>query len=87
MEQPQDFVIATGKSHSLQEFVETSFACLKLDWRDHVVTDKNLLRPSEISEGKGIPAKAEKILQWRAQYSMQDVVSLMVEAELKKESS
>jgi GDPmannose 4,6-dehydratase len=80
-EVPNDFVIATGQSHSLETFVETVFAELDLDWHDHTVVSASLLRPTDISEGKGNAAKAERLLGWKAKAHMQQVVSMMVRAE------
>jgi len=79
---PGDFVIATGTSNSLEEFVSQTFAVLNLDWREHTVTSDSLLRPTDISEGKGNPNKAREILGWTAQLRMNDVVVKMVQAEL-----
>jgi GDPmannose 4,6-dehydratase len=78
---PDDFVIATGETHSLEEFVAEAFHSLGLNWRDHVLTDPSLYRPTEITVGKGDPSKAWKILGWRAKYKMRDVVRMMVEHE------
>ena len=78
---PDDFVIATGETNSLEEFVAEAFNCAGLDWRDHVITDPSLYRPTEISIGKGSPAKAEKVLGWKARYRMRDVVRMMMEHE------
>lgn len=79
-EQPEDFVIATGESHSLQDFVIEAFTCAGLNWQDRVVTDKNLLRPTELALSKGNAAKAKTKLGWEAKYKMHDVVKMMVEA-------
>lgn len=76
-----DYVIASGESNSLEEFVAEAFKCVGLNWYEHVVTDPTLLRPTEIAIGKGNPAKAEKKLGWKAKYKMRDVVRMMVEAE------
>lgn len=81
-EQPDDYVIATGETYSLAEFVEAAFACLGLNWQDHVESDTNLLRPTDIAVGRGNPCKAEQKLGWKAQYKMPDVVRMMVEAKL-----
>jgi GDPmannose 4,6-dehydratase len=81
-EQAHDFIIATGVSNSLEEFVKESFAAVDLDWRDHTVVSEALLRPSDISEGKGNAAKAERLLGWKAQAHMRDVIAMMVGAEL-----
>jgi GDPmannose 4,6-dehydratase len=80
-EVPSDFIIATGQSHSLATFVETVFAELDLDWRDHTVVSASLLRPTDISEGKGNAAKAERLLGWKAKAHMKQVISMMVRAE------
>jgi GDPmannose 4,6-dehydratase len=84
LQQPKadDFVIATGTSHSLEEFVAAAFAAVQLNWRDHTVISPTLFRPSDISEGRGNAARAAATLGWRAQKQMPDVVAAMVEAEL-----
>lgn len=79
--QPEDFVIATGETNKLETFVEEAFRQLGLDWQEHVTTDTSLLRPSDILVSRGNPQKAQKILGWKAQYGMGDVVRLMIEAE------
>ena len=79
---PQDFVIATGASHQLREFVERTFACLGLDWRDHVEADETLRRPSDIRRSCGNPTKARTLLGWVPRHGMEDVIDMMVEAEL-----
>jgi GDPmannose 4,6-dehydratase len=80
-EVPGDFIIATGVSHSLEEFVSEVFAALDLDWRDHTVTSDALFRPTDISDGKGNAAKAERALGWKAKAHMKQVISMMVSAE------
>ena len=81
-ENPQDFVIATGKTNTLEEFVAAVFNTLGLNWQDHVISDSSLLRPSEIMVSVGDPSKAERILGWKAKSYMPDVARLMVEADL-----
>ncbi|MDF0552046.1 GDP-mannose 4,6-dehydratase [Kamptonema sp. UHCC 0994] len=76
--EPDDYVIATGESHALQEFVVQAFATLGLDWKEHTVIDTSLYRPTEIALGKGNPAKAKEKLGWEAKYKMHDVVQMMV---------
>lgn len=80
-EKPDDFVIATGTTSSLEEFVAEAFSCVGLDWHDHVLTDPALLRPTDIAVGKGNPAKAYWQLGWKAEYVMRDVVRMMVQSE------
>ena len=77
-----DFVIATGESYSLEEFVEKAFSCFGLDWRTHVLIDPELMRPADITIGQGNPAKANAGLEWNAINKMPDVVRLMVKAQL-----
>lgn len=76
---PDDYVIATGTSISLQDFVAAAFAAVDLDWREHVVTDKSLFRPTEIAKGLGNPEKALQKLNWKAHYVASDIVRMMVE--------
>ncbi|MEH2319921.1 GDP-mannose 4,6-dehydratase [Nostoc sp.] len=81
-EQPDDYVIATGESSSLEEFVAAAFASVDLDWRNHVVIDNSLLRPTDLAVGRGNPVKAMNKLGWQAKYKMKQVVQMMVEAKL-----
>jgi len=81
-EQPDDYVIATGESGSLEEFVAAAFASVNLDWRHHVVIDNSLLRPTDLAVGRGNPVKAKDKLGWQAKYKMKQVVQMMVEAKL-----
>uniref|UniRef100_UPI0040564387 GDP-mannose 4,6-dehydratase n=1 Tax=Candidatus Electronema sp. TaxID=2698783 RepID=UPI0040564387 len=79
-ERPQDYVIATGRSRALEDFVRLAFEEVGLNWRDHVISDKKLLRPTDIREGCGNPAKAERELGWKAAFQLEDVVREMVRA-------
>ena len=79
---PEDFVIGTGESHSLEEFVAQAFAEFHLDWREHTIVSDTLLRPTDLAEGKSNPAKAERVLHWKARFRMPEVVSMMIAAEL-----
>ena len=81
LERPGDFVVATGVSHTLEEFVNAAFSELGLDWREHVIIDDALKRPSELSVSRADPGKAEQVLGWKAQFTMLDVVHKMIEAE------
>lgn len=74
---PEDYVVATGETHTLQEFVAESFRCFGLDWVSHVVIDQSLLRPSEIMVSRANPRKAAKRLCWQACSKMRDVVRMM----------
>jgi len=81
---PDDYVIATGETNSLEDFVAEAFRCNGLDWQDHVEADPTLLRPSEILVGRANPDKAFNKLGWKAGYKMRDVIRLMVEAEYER---
>jgi GDPmannose 4,6-dehydratase len=82
--QADDYVIATGETHPLEEFAREAFHCVGLNWKDHVIVEQSLYRPTEILTGKGNPAKAMKELGWEAQFKMRDVVKMMVEDERKR---
>jgi GDPmannose 4,6-dehydratase len=82
LETLEDFVIATGQTSSLEEFVAAAFAAVGLDWRRHVVRDQSLVRPAEIGCGRADTARAAERLGWTARYSMPDVVRMMVEARI-----
>ena len=77
---PQDFVIATGETRPLKEFVSEAFDAVGLDWRDHVRTDPTLKRPTDLKIGRADPSKAAEILGWQATTTMSGVVRRMVEA-------
>jgi GDPmannose 4,6-dehydratase len=78
---PEDYVIATGETNKLADFVESVFTVLGLEWRDHVKTNQSLFRPTDILTVWANPARAEKKLGWKARYRMRDVARMMVEAE------
>lgn len=81
-DEPEDFVIATGESHSLRELVEAVFSELGIGPWEHVESNPSLFRPSDIRYGCGDPAKARRTLGWSAKSRMRDVARMMVEAEL-----
>ena len=82
--EPSDYVIATGKEHSVQELVEISFGRLELKWKDYVVIDPALLRPAEVDHLVGDPSRAKKELGWEPQVSFQELIEMTVEADLDK---
>ncbi len=81
-ESPDDYIVATGETYSLTDFVSTVFQELSLNWKDHVQSSESLLRPTDIQSIQADPGKAESILGWKAKYNTNDVARLMVEAEL-----
>ena len=89
-ETPGDYVIATGEAHSVRDFLDEAFSYVGLDWREFVEQDPRYFRPAEIDELVGDPAKAERVLGWRAQTGFRELVRLMVDADrelLEKERS
>jgi len=79
---PQDFVIATGETHSVREFCEIAFARAGLDWREHVVTDAALLRPAEVEFLCGDASRARRELGWEPEVDFEGLVHRMVDADL-----
>jgi GDPmannose 4,6-dehydratase len=78
-----DYVIATGEQHSVQEFVEETFALLQLDWQKYVRIDPRYFRPAEVETLLGDAAKARRVLGWQPKISFKELVRLMVESDLK----
>ena len=81
-DEPDDYIISTGVARSLEEFVAIAFKILNLDWREHVVTDLSLHRPSDVPMNHGDPSKAEVKLGWSSTDSLEDVVGQLITAEL-----
>ncbi len=79
---PDDYVIGTGKDHSVKEFAKKAFDHLNLNYKDYVVLDKNLIRPSEVETLLANYSKAKKILNWQPKISFDNLVSEMVESDL-----
>jgi GDPmannose 4,6-dehydratase len=81
-----DYVVATGESHSVREFVEAAFGCVQLDWRKYVRHDDRYLRPSEVDHLLGDASRARQVLGWAPTISFEQLVRMMVEADLARES-
>jgi GDPmannose 4,6-dehydratase len=79
---PEDYVIGTGRTHSVRELVELAFATAGLDWRDHLITDPGLTRPAEVDLLCGDPKKARDQLGWEPVVSFEELVTMMVESDL-----
>lgn len=79
---PEDFVLATGTTHTVQRFVELAFEIVDLDYRDYVTQDPRFMRPADVDILVGDPSKAKEMLNWEATTSFEDLVTIMVEAEL-----
>jgi GDPmannose 4,6-dehydratase len=81
LENPDDFIIATGKTTSLEDFINITFKLLGLNWKDHVVFDNALIRPTDINLGLANPTKAKNILKWEAKIGVEEVIKLMLDFE------
>lgn len=80
--EPDDYVIATGESHSVRELLEEAFGLLELDWREYVVVDPRYLRPTEVDHLCGDATKAREKLGWRPRVSFRELVHMMVDHDL-----
>lgn len=82
--EPEDYVIATGETHSVQEFVEKSFKCVGLDWKDYVKQDPRFMRPAEVDYLKGDATKAREKLGWKPKVNFMELIKMMVEYDIKR---
>ena len=82
---PEDYIIATGETNKLEDFVRAAFSAVDLDWRDHVKTNQGLFRPTDIMTIMANPGKAARKLGWKAKYKMREVTNMMVKAEMEPE--
>lgn len=83
LEQPEDFVLATGESHSVKEFVEVAFGYVGLDWTKHIEVKDQLFRPSEVDLLKGDATKAKNLLNWEPKVKFEELVKILVDADIK----
>jgi len=79
----EDYVIATGETHSVREFVECAFSCVDLDYHDYLVCDERLFRPAEVQQLKGDYTKGKEKLRWEPTVSFKELVKMMVDGDLK----
>jgi GDPmannose 4,6-dehydratase len=86
-DEPGDYVIASGKNHSVQQFVEAAFGYLDLDYKKYVVTDPRFVRPAEVDTLLGDPSYAKKKLGWEPTVSFEQLVQMMVDKDLERLSS
>lgn len=82
-EQPADYVVATGETHTVQKLIETAFGHVGLDWKQHIVQDPAFMRPAEVDLLVGDPSKAGSILGWEPKVSFMELIHMMVDADLK----
>ncbi|OPY21601.1 MAG: UDP-galactose-4-epimerase [Methanomethylovorans sp. PtaU1.Bin093] len=83
-DEPGDYVIATGETHSVEEFVQEAFSIAGLDWKKYVVVDPKFVRPAEVQLLLGDPSKAKKVLGWEPKVHFKELVKMMVEADLER---
>jgi GDPmannose 4,6-dehydratase len=81
-DQPGDYVIATGESHSVRDFVQEAFAQVGMDWEKYVTIDPSLIRPAEVDFLIGDASKAHQILNWKPEVDFKGLVKMMVDADL-----
>jgi GDPmannose 4,6-dehydratase len=81
--QPDDFVIATGESHTVREFAQLAFEHVGLDWADYVKIDPRYYRPAEVDYLLGDPSKSKRELEWLPRTTFRDLVTLMVDADVR----
>lgn len=81
---PDDYVISTGKTHTVEKLVETAFNYVDLDWREYVVQDPKFMRPAEVHTLLGDPSKAKAKLGWEPKVSFEELVYMMVDADLQR---
>eukprot|EP00850_Spirogloea_muscicola_P007368 SM000037S13503 [mRNA] locus=s37:273649:275918:- [translate_table: standard] len=81
---PDDYVLATEESHTVEEFLVAAFGYVGLDWKEHVEIDPRYFRPSEVDNLRGSAAKAKKTLGWSAKTSFQELVAMMVDADIER---
>jgi len=82
-DKPDDYVVATGETHSVEEFLEVAFGHVNLDWHDYVVQDERFMRPAEVDLLVGDPSKAGHKLGWEPAVSFEQLVQMMVDADIK----
>ncbi|KAJ6288317.1 hypothetical protein OIU76_024328 [Salix suchowensis] len=81
-EKPDDYVVATEESHTVEEFLEVAFGYVGLNWKDHVVIDKRYFRPAEVDNLKGDSSKTRKVLGWKPKVGFEQLVKMMVEEDI-----
>jgi len=83
-DKPEDFVIATGQTHSVRNFVEAAFNHVNLDYKDHVIIDPRFVRPAEVDQLLGDPSKARNTLHWEPTVNFRQLVEMMVDADMER---
>jgi len=83
-DKPDDFVIATGRTHTIERLVEVAFQCVDLDWKNYVVQDEKFMRPAEVDLLVGDSTKAKNILGWEPEVRFEQLIQMMVESDLER---
>jgi GDPmannose 4,6-dehydratase len=83
-DEPDDFVVATGKTHTVERLLDVAFACADLDWKNYVVQDPKFMRPAEVDLLIGDPAKAHAKLGWEPEVSFEELIQMMVESDIER---
>jgi GDPmannose 4,6-dehydratase len=83
-DEPDDYVVATGQTHSVERLLQVAFDCVDLNWKDYAVQDPLFMRPAEVDLLVGDPSKAGAKLGWEPQVSFEELIGMMVESDLKK---
>ena len=83
-DEPDDYVVATGETHSVREFIEEAFGHVGLDWKQHVVIDQRFMRPAEVDLLLGDPTKAKSKLGWKLEVDFRNLVTMMVDTDLER---
>jgi GDPmannose 4,6-dehydratase len=83
-DEPDDYVVASGETHTVREFIELAFGHVGLNWQDHVVTDPRFIRPAEVDLLLGDPAKARAKLGWHPEVDFRGLVTMMVDADMER---
>jgi len=81
---PQDYVVGTGQTHSVRDLVEVAFGHVGLDWRKYVKSDPRYMRPAEVDLLQADPSKAKRELGWSPNVQFQELVAMMVDADLER---
>jgi GDPmannose 4,6-dehydratase len=81
---PDDYVVATGKTHTVERLLEVAFNCVDLDWKNYAIQDPRFMRPAEVDLLIGDPAKAHAKLGWEPSVSFEEMIQMMVEADIKR---
>jgi GDPmannose 4,6-dehydratase len=81
---PDDYVVATGKTHSVQRLLEVAFSCVDLDWQEYTYQDERFIRPAEVDLLIGDPTKAKEKLGWKVNVTFEQLIQMMVESDIDK---